>query len=197
MKIIPQSIVYLACACAVLAQAPTGTIAGVARDPSGAAVGAAHVKLTSQAVGFDRTSVTSEQGDYSFPALLAGEYEVSIEASGFERVVCHAVVEAGTTTTIDFALRVGDVTESVSVDSATPQRHYDSHTVEMPAPSTLMSLRDISRATRFEKHFLSVWYKRPKSQAYCNGEAVLVSDRRNPETPGELVRTRAGLKDKG
>ena len=64
------------------AQAPTGTIAGVARDAFGAAVAGAHVKLTSQAVGFGRTAVTSEQGDYSFPALMAGEYEVSMEASG-------------------------------------------------------------------------------------------------------------------
>ena len=55
MKIITPSVLYLACACAVLAQAPTGTIAGVARDPSGAAVAGAQVKLTSPASGFSRT----------------------------------------------------------------------------------------------------------------------------------------------
>jgi hypothetical protein len=129
MKIITQSVLFLACACAVVAQAPTGTIAGVARDPSGAAVAGARVKLAGPAVGFARTFVTSEQGDYSFPALLAGEYEVSVEASGFQRMVRQAVVEAGATTTTDFALRVGEVTESVSVDSATPQMHYDSNAV--------------------------------------------------------------------
>ena len=68
------------------AQAPTGTITGIARDPSGAAVSGAPVRLTSQATGFARTAVTSEQGDYSFPALLVGEYEVSIEAPGFQRM---------------------------------------------------------------------------------------------------------------
>ena len=94
-----------------MAQAPTGTIAGVARDPSGAAVAGAQVKLTSPAVGFGRTAVTSEQGDYGFPALLASEYEVSIEAPGFQRMVRQAAVEAGATTTTDFALRVGDVKE--------------------------------------------------------------------------------------
>jgi carboxypeptidase family protein len=129
MKITTQSVLYLAAACAVLAQAPTGTIAGVARDPSGALVAGAQVKLTSPASGFGRTAVTSEQGEYSFPALRAGEYEVSVEASGFQRMVRQTVVEAGTTTTTDFALRVGEVTESVTVDDATPQMHYDSHTV--------------------------------------------------------------------
>src|SRR6266849_9126549 len=125
MKIIRQSFLYLVCACTVLAQAPTGTIAGVARDPSGAAVSGAQVKLTSLTAGAARTGVTSEQGDYSFPALLAGEYEVSVEAAGFQRTVRQAAVEAGTTTTADFALRVGDTKESVTVDGASPQMHYD------------------------------------------------------------------------
>ena len=49
----------------------------------------------------------SARGDFSFPALLAGEYEVSVEAPGFQRVVREAVVEAGATTTADFTLRVG------------------------------------------------------------------------------------------
>ena len=111
------------------AQAPTGTITGVARDPSSAAVTGAQVKLTSQATGFARTAVTTEQGDYGFPALLAGEYEVSIEAPGFQRMVRQAAVDAGATTTTDFNLRVGDVKDSVTVDDASPQMHYDSHTV--------------------------------------------------------------------
>src|SRR5258708_39280076 len=121
MKIITQSVLCLACACAALAQAPTGTIAGVARDPSGAAVAGALVKLTNRATGFVRTVVTPEQGNFSFPALLAGEYEVGIEAAGFERTVRPAAVEAGVTTTTDFNLSVGDVKESVTVDGASPQ----------------------------------------------------------------------------
>jgi hypothetical protein len=129
MKMITQSVLYVASAWAALAQAPTGTIAGVARDPSGAAVARAQVKLISQTVGLARTAVTSEQGDYSFPVLLAGEYEVSVETAGFQRMVRQAVVEAGATTTTDFALRVGEVTETVTVDGASPQMHYDSHVV--------------------------------------------------------------------
>src|SRR5262252_8715205 len=129
MKIVVKGFAYLACACAVLAQAQAGTIAGVARDPSGAAVTGAEVKATSRTAALARTVVTSEQGDYSFPAMLAGEYEVSIEAPGFQRMVRQAAVEAGATTTTDFNLRVGDVKDSVTVDGALPQMHYDSHTV--------------------------------------------------------------------
>jgi hypothetical protein len=111
------------------AQAPTGTIAGVVRDPSGAVVTGAQVKLVSLATGLTRTASTSERGDYSFPALLAGEYEVSTELQGFRRIVRQATVEAGATTTTDLELVVGDMKDSITVDGASPQIHYDSHTV--------------------------------------------------------------------
>ncbi len=91
------------------AQVPTGTIAGVIRDPSGAAVSNAQLKVVSLATNLARTETSSEQGDYSFPALLTGEYEVSVEAEPFQRMVRMASVEAGATTTADFALRLGDV----------------------------------------------------------------------------------------
>jgi carboxypeptidase family protein len=112
-----------------LAQAPVGTIAGVVRDPSGAVVAGAQVQAVSRSTGLARATVTAEQGDYSFPALLAGEYEVSAEATGFQRIVRPATVEAGGTTTADFALHVGEVTESVTVEAASPQLHYDSAAV--------------------------------------------------------------------
>jgi Carboxypeptidase regulatory-like domain len=110
-------------------QAPTGTIAGVVRDPSGAIVTRAQVKLVSRATGLTRAASTSEQGDYSFLSLLAGEYEVSTEVQGFRRIVRKATAEAGATTTTDLELVVGDMNDSITVAGASPQMHYDSHTV--------------------------------------------------------------------
>src|SRR5262245_33646535 len=111
------------------AQAPTGSIVGVVRDPSGAVVPEARVEVVSDATGLARTIATSAQGDFSFPALSAGGYEVNVEAPGFQSTIRHADVEAGTTTKADFTLRVGDVKDSIAVDAASPQMHYDSHTV--------------------------------------------------------------------
>src|SRR5262245_47079326 len=110
-------------------QAPTGAIAGVVRDQSGAAVPKAQVKLTSMSTGLRRAVATSEQGDYSFPALLPGEYQVSTEVQGFKRMVSRATVEAGVTTNADFDLVVGGTNDSVTVEGASPQIQYDSHTV--------------------------------------------------------------------
>ena len=112
-----------------LAQEPVGTIQGVARDPSGGAVAGAQIKLVSLATGLPRMVTTSSQGDYSFPAVLAGEYELSTDAQGFQRTIRRALVEAGTTTTADLDLKIGEVTESATVSGASPQMHYDSNTV--------------------------------------------------------------------
>src|SRR5262245_12712372 len=110
-------------------QAPTGGVAGVVRDPSGAAVPKAQVKLTNSATGLTRDVATSEQGAYSFNALQSGEYELSAEVAGFQRIVRSATVEAGVTTNADFDLVVGATNESITVEGASPQMRYDSHTV--------------------------------------------------------------------
>src|SRR5262245_6222009 len=104
----------LVAANSVRAQAPTGIIAGMVRDPSGAAVTGAQVKLVSLATGLTRAVATSEQGAYSFLALLPGEYKVSAEVQGFRSIVQRATVEAGATTTMDFALRVGATNDSIT-----------------------------------------------------------------------------------
>ncbi len=111
------------------AQVPTGAIVGVVRDSSGGAVAGARVKVLSFATNVVRIEASSEQGDYSFPSLMAGEYEVSVEMDRFQRMDRTASVEAGATTTADFSIRPGDVKQSITVDGASPQIRYDSHSV--------------------------------------------------------------------
>ena len=76
-----------------------------------------------------RNTTTGERGGYSIPALLPGDYDVTIEADGFQRIVRAVTVEAGGTTTADFVVRVGDVAESVRVEAATPQLRFDAASV--------------------------------------------------------------------
>ena len=111
------------------AQIPTGTIAGIVSDPSGATVAGASLTAVNLATGLTRTTTASEQGDYSLPALLAGQYQLTVEASDFQRVVRSAVVGAGTTTTVNFVLSLGRLSESITVDMVAPQIRYDSHSV--------------------------------------------------------------------
>jgi hypothetical protein len=93
------------------AQEPTGTIAGMVRDPAGSATVGAAIKATNRATGIARTTTTSELGAYSFPALSSGDYQMIVEAAGVQQVVRSIIVEIGATTTADFVLRFGDLQE--------------------------------------------------------------------------------------
>src|SRR5688500_2105419 len=113
----------------VLAQLPVGTITGVVRDAAGGVLSGAQMQAISLATRQVRTTATGEQGEYSFPALAPGEYEVHVEAAGFQRIIRPTMVEAGTTTRADVVLRIGDMRDSVTVEGAAPQIHYDSASV--------------------------------------------------------------------
>jgi hypothetical protein len=111
------------------AQSPTGALAGVVTDSSGAAVAGVPVRITNRDTGQVRTVTTSRAGTYSTLALLPGEYTVSAEVPGFKRVERVASVEAGTTTTVDLSLEVGEMRDTVTVRGALPLVRRDQHQV--------------------------------------------------------------------
>jgi len=113
----------------VRAQAPGGAIAGVVADPTGAAIPSARVVVTNKETGLKRALATGAEGDYSAPALLAGVYQVTAEAPGFQRLLREAIIEAGSTTTVNLTMQLGATTDTITVDAASPQIRYDSHEI--------------------------------------------------------------------
>jgi hypothetical protein len=112
-----------------LAQVPAGAISGVVRDQAGAPIAGVEVHAISRTTGHVRKATTGQLGGYSIPALLPGEYELVIEAAGFNRAGRAATVAAGATTAADLTLHAGDVTETVRVVAATPQLRFDAAAV--------------------------------------------------------------------
>src|SRR5437879_5987387 len=105
------------------AQTPTGVIAGTVADSSAAAISGARVSVTNRDTHQNRAAMTSLEGRYGFDALAPGEYLIAAEYTGFKRLERAATVEAGTTTTVDLALEIGDVSASVTVSIALPLLH--------------------------------------------------------------------------
>jgi len=100
---------------AVLAQTQS-RLAGTVTDDSGAVVVGAKVTARNVQTGVGTESVTTDAGNYIFPALLPGAYEVAVEKTGFKKSVQAGIVlETGITRTVDLRLSIGAVSETVEV----------------------------------------------------------------------------------
>src|SRR5438477_11746470 len=66
-----------------------GGINGVVTDQSGAVIPGATVQITNSATNVTLTTVSSSAGEYAFPELNLGKYDVVVSATGFktEKVV--------------------------------------------------------------------------------------------------------------
>ena len=112
------------------AQAPTGIITGTVTDETGAVIPNVTVTITNKTIGGTRTITTNAEGLYSAAALLAGDYEVRAEAPGFRTLQRDATVQAGETTTVNLPMSLGESKSVVTVEAATAQVNYESHTIQ-------------------------------------------------------------------
>src|ERR1051326_1889160 len=107
---------FLLAVATMVGQAPTGTISGVVMDESGAVIPNAEVVITNKATGAARTIQTGTDGTYTAPSLLAGQYEVRVNVSGFRTTVRDAEVQVGGTTTVEMRMQVGQSKDVVTVE---------------------------------------------------------------------------------
>lgn len=103
----------------ILAQGTTSRVAGTATDQNGGAVSGATVTLKNEATGITFTTTTSSTGAYAFDLIAAGTYQLTLEKSGFKKFITTGnVVQINQPATINVAMQVGDVSASVTVESA-------------------------------------------------------------------------------
>src|SRR5437879_9067943 len=96
-------------------------ILGLVTDATGAVIPSATIKVTRLATGDVRTATTNETGNYVFPLLEIGEYQVTCSSSGFKsEVVRNLVVTLQQKARIDFHLQVGEQAETIEVQAASP-----------------------------------------------------------------------------
>ncbi len=104
---------------AILAQAQTQSIQGLVTDASGATVSGAKVTNTNEGTGISSTILTNDSGNYSFPLVPVGNYELKVEMQGFKSESVKGLrVETAAQVRQDFKLEVGSVAESVEVNAS-------------------------------------------------------------------------------
>ena len=117
LAVIPQS----------WAQVQTGAIRGTVSDQSGAIVPQAEVEATNLKTNVKTSTVSTDAGVYLLNVPV-GEYQVAAKKSGFKEAVNQQVfVTVASTTTLNFGLELGEVSQQVTVaESVVPILTKDS-----------------------------------------------------------------------
>ncbi len=102
----------------VVAQDYLGRIVGNVVDESGGLIPGADVQARNEATGIETSTVSSDSGGYTFQSLLIGSYTVTGSLAGFKTVEQVGVrVVSSETRTLDITLPVGELVDTVTVES--------------------------------------------------------------------------------
>jgi hypothetical protein len=99
----------------------TGTIQGRVTDAQGAVLPGVTVTATSPALLGQQTTVTSETGNYRFPAVPPGTYSVQYELAGFNTIKRDGIsITLGFTANVNVELALATLQETVTVTGESP-----------------------------------------------------------------------------
>jgi hypothetical protein len=112
------------------AQVLYGSIVGNVADSSKAPVPGATVTITHRETNLSRESTTTADGNYRFVNVQPGTYRVRVALTGFKESVKENVpVSANAVSRVDVGLEVGQLTETVTVQSEQKLLQTDSGSV--------------------------------------------------------------------
>ena len=140
------AILYLLVFC-VAAHAQTGEIRGSVSDVTGAVIPDAIVVASFPATNGHRSTVTNENGEFTFSDLPVGAYTLTVNAAGFARSDATNVdVQIGHAARLDVSLKLSTQSESVVVraDSAL----VETQSTQLGGVMTQTAIRELPLSTR-------------------------------------------------
>jgi hypothetical protein len=142
----------------------SGTITGVATDPSGKPIAEAKVRIRNQGTDAAREMTTDQQGAYAATLLPPGIYEVTVEAAAFRKEVLKNIkLDTAETVRLDVQLQIGSVTFTVEVSERTFLQR------ETSGQGQLVDNRKVTELALNERNFLSFALLAPGVQLPADG----------------------------
>jgi len=98
-----------------------GTITGTVTDSSGAPVAGVQVQIRNIQTNAQRETKSGSAGEFTVPSLAVGTYELSATLTGFQTVHIRDIkLDVSAVRRVDVSLTIGQVTETVNVESSAP-----------------------------------------------------------------------------
>lgn len=111
----------------VSAQSETATLLGTVRDANSAVMQGANVTLKNAAAGISVTTSTDPNGDYQFVNVKIGNYQITVEAAGFNRTIAENInLTVNARQRVDLTLQVATAAETVTITGAAELLESDS-----------------------------------------------------------------------
>jgi hypothetical protein len=99
----------------------SGSLSGTVTDPSGAVVSGGTVTVADAQRGVRRSTTTGGDGHYILPDLPPSTYDITVSKAGFQTELAKGVtVNIGRAVSLDFQMKVSQVSEAVEVTSEPP-----------------------------------------------------------------------------
>lgn len=113
-----------------LTQTVRGGLTGSVTDSTGAVIPGANVQAKNEKTGDLSTVISTSSGQYRFPELPLGSYDITVSAAGFKSSVLKGVlVQIQQITALDVTLQAGGAAETVTVDANAPTIQTESSDV--------------------------------------------------------------------
>jgi len=134
----------------------TTSLSGVVTDTGGGVIPGATVVVKNEATGVTYEAVTTDNGGFNVPALVAGSYSATVSLSGFKTaVVSNIRLLTSTPANISVKLEVGALTETVEVKASSTLVQTQSTAVTSTiAVEQLKQLPLVSRNALYSLAFL-------------------------------------------
>lgn len=100
------------------AQVVGATVSGTITDPRGGTILNAKVSAKNLATGVSTSTTTNATGAFGIANLNPADYEISASAAGFSTALTKVTLTVGAKQGVNFALKVGQVTQLVEVTGA-------------------------------------------------------------------------------
>lgn len=176
-----QLLLLLAIGVSAFAQSETAILVGRVTDPSGLGVPGAETRLTRNATGAVRQTVTSVSGEYRLDLLEPDDYTIRVTAPGFKTFEdAHIHLQVAQASEFDAALAVGEASEQITVEATVSPLETES-----ASQGTVVSQEKVKSLPLNGRQFLQLALLSPNTNS--GGIAVQQNALRQGEVAGLSV----------